>query len=71
MQLRDDVDLSTINWSNQAHLTRRYAEALPPGTRRSAEINRALACEAHRAQPRSAARPQARASRLERRNNDC
>ena len=46
MHLRDDVDLSTINWSNQAFLTRRYADSLPPGPRRNAEINRALACEA-------------------------
>ncbi len=46
MQLRDDVDFSTINWSNQAFLTRRHAESLPPGPRRSAEIDRALACEA-------------------------
>lgn len=46
MQLRDDVDFSTIDWSNQACLTRRRAEALPPGARRNAEIDRALACEA-------------------------
>jgi hypothetical protein len=46
MRLRDDVDVSTINWTDQAHLTRRYAERLPPGTRRNAEIDRALACEA-------------------------
>jgi ABC-type branched-subunit amino acid transport system ATPase component len=46
MQLRDDVDVSTINWTEQAHLTRRNAENLPPGARRQAEIDRALACEA-------------------------
>jgi hypothetical protein len=46
MRLRDDVDVSTINWKNQAHLTRRHAEELPPGARRDAEIDRALACEA-------------------------
>jgi hypothetical protein len=46
MRLRDDVDVSTIDWNKQAHLTRRYAESLPPGMRRSVEINRALACEA-------------------------
>jgi hypothetical protein len=46
MRLRDDVDVSTINWKNQAHLTRRLAEELPPGARRDAEIDRALACEA-------------------------
>lgn len=46
MRLRDDVDLSTINWTNQAYLTRRYAEEPPPGPRRSAEIDRALVCEA-------------------------
>jgi hypothetical protein len=46
MRLRDDVDLSRINWANQAYLTRHYAEGLPPGARRNAEIDRALACEA-------------------------
>jgi hypothetical protein len=46
MRLRDDVDVSTIDWNKQAHLARRYAESLPPGTRRSVEIDRALACEA-------------------------
>jgi hypothetical protein len=46
MRLRDDVGLSTIDWINQAYLTHRYAEGLPPGARRDAEINRALACEA-------------------------
>jgi hypothetical protein len=46
MWLRDDVDLSTINWANQAFLVRSYAEGLPPGARRNAEIDRALACEA-------------------------
>ena len=29
------------NWKNQAHLTRRLAEELPPGARRDAEIDRA------------------------------
>ena len=46
MLLRDDVDISSVNWANQAHMTRRYAESLPYGWRRSAEIDRALACEA-------------------------
>jgi hypothetical protein len=46
MRLRDDVDFSTIDWRNQAHLTRRHAQELPPGARRDAEIDRALACEA-------------------------
>jgi hypothetical protein len=46
MRLRDHVDVSTIDWKKQAHLTRRYAESLPPGMRRSVEIDRALACEA-------------------------
>ena len=46
MQLRDDVDVSTINWTEQAHLTRRHAEELPPGARRNAAMDRALACEA-------------------------
>ena len=44
--MRDDVDFSTINWSNEAFLTRRHAESLPPGPKRRAEIDRALACEA-------------------------
>ena len=35
-----------INWSDQAYLTRQLADALPPGPRRNAEIDRALACEA-------------------------
>ena len=46
MRLRDDVDVSTINWTSQASVIRRYAEQLPPGARRNAEIDRALACEA-------------------------
>jgi hypothetical protein len=46
MRLRDDVDVSSIDWIKQAHLTRRYAESLPPGMRRTVEIDRALACEA-------------------------
>ena len=46
MLLRDDADVSLINWTNQAYLTRRYAESLPHGWRRNAEIDRALACEA-------------------------
>jgi hypothetical protein len=46
LRLSDDVDFSTINWSDQAFMTRRYAEALPPGPKRNAEIDRALACEA-------------------------
>lgn len=46
MQLRDDMDFSTVNWSNQAFLARRHAETLPPGPKRSAELDRALACEA-------------------------
>jgi hypothetical protein len=46
MRLRDDVDLSTINWANQAYLTRQYAEGLPPGVKRNAELDRAMACEA-------------------------
>ena len=45
-RLSDDVDFSTVNWSDQANVTRRHAEALPPGARRNAEIDRALACEA-------------------------
>jgi hypothetical protein len=46
MQLRDDIDTSTINWTEQADITRRLAEKLPPGAKRNAEIDRALACEA-------------------------
>jgi hypothetical protein len=46
MRLRDDVDLSMINLARQAYLVRSYAEGLPPGARRNAEIDRALACEA-------------------------
>jgi hypothetical protein len=46
MRLRDNVDVSRINWANQASVTRRYAEQLPPGARRNAEIDRSLACEA-------------------------
>lgn len=46
MRLRDDIDPSTVDWSKQALLARRYAESLPPGPKRSAEIDRALACEA-------------------------
>ena len=46
LQLSDDVDFSTVNWTAQADLTRRYAEGLPPGDRRNAEMDRALACEA-------------------------
>jgi hypothetical protein len=46
MVLRDDVDISRVNWAYQAQLTRRYAESLPHGWRRNAEIDRALTCEA-------------------------
>jgi hypothetical protein len=46
MRLRDDVDVFGIDWTNQASVIRRYAEQLPPGARRNAEIDRALACEA-------------------------
>ena len=28
MVLRDDVDISRVNWANQAQLTRRYAESV-------------------------------------------
>jgi hypothetical protein len=34
MRLRDDVDVSRINWTNQAGVIRRYAEQLPPGEMR-------------------------------------
>ncbi len=46
LRLSDDVDFSTINWTDQATMTRRHAEALPPGDKRNAEMDRALACEA-------------------------
>jgi hypothetical protein len=45
MRLSEDVDLSTINWTGQAYLAHRDAEALPTGARRNAEIDLALACE--------------------------
>ena len=46
LRLSGDVDFSTMDWSNQAFKTRRHAEALPPGPKRNAEIDRALAREA-------------------------
>ncbi|HSQ20074.1 MAG TPA: hypothetical protein VLR92_06830 [Blastocatellia bacterium] len=46
MRLRDDADVSGIDWTNLASLTRRDAEKLPLGARRNAEIDRALAWEA-------------------------
>jgi ABC-type branched-subunit amino acid transport system ATPase component len=46
MVLPDDIDVSTIDWANLASATRRDAEKLPPGPKRDAEIDRALACEA-------------------------
>jgi len=46
MRLRGDVDVSKVDWTRQAYLTRRFAEGLPPGVHRNAEIDRALACEA-------------------------
>lgn len=46
MRLRNDVDVSGIDWTNQASVIRRYAEQLTPGARRNVEIDRALACEA-------------------------
>jgi hypothetical protein len=46
MRLADDIDPSTVDWARQACLARSYAEELPYGARRNAEIDRALACEA-------------------------
>jgi hypothetical protein len=48
MRLRDGVDVSEIDWTNQAIVIcrDRDAEKLPPGARRNAEIDRTLACEA-------------------------
>jgi hypothetical protein len=46
MRLRDDVDVSGIDWTNLVSLTRPDTEKLPLGARRNAEIDRALACEA-------------------------
>ena len=46
MRLRDGVDVSKIDWTNQAIVICRDAEKLPPGARRNAEIDRTLACEA-------------------------
>ena len=47
MRLSDDADATKINWKNEASAIRRHAERLPPSARRVAEIDRALACEAH------------------------
>jgi len=44
--MSDDDDFSQVNWANLAILTRRRAEELPPGAKRNAEIDTALACEA-------------------------
>ena len=46
MRLRDDVDLTTVNWRELAAQTFRYAWTLPPGVMRRAEMDSALACEA-------------------------
>ena len=45
LRLSDDVDISAVNWTDQAHMTRRNAEGFPPGDRRNAKLDRALACE--------------------------
>jgi hypothetical protein len=44
--LRDDDDFSKINWRDLAEATRQRAEAMLPGTKRNAEMDTALACEA-------------------------
>jgi hypothetical protein len=46
MRLSDDIDVATVDWEKQAHFARRHAEGLPYGSRRDAELDRALACEA-------------------------
>jgi hypothetical protein len=46
LRLSDDVDFTTVNWTDQAHMTGCYAERLSPGDKRNAELDRALACEA-------------------------
>jgi len=46
MLLPDDMDLSGIDWRHLAAQIRRDADRLPVGSKRSAEIDRALACEA-------------------------
>ncbi len=46
LPLSDDIDFSTVDWTDRANMTRRYAEGLPPGGRHNAEMDRALACEA-------------------------
>jgi ABC-type branched-subunit amino acid transport system ATPase component len=46
MVLPDDIDVSSVDWTDLANLSRRDAEKLPPGPKRDAEIDRALACEA-------------------------
>jgi hypothetical protein len=43
MWLRDDADTTAIDWIDQASAMRRYAETMPPGARREAEFDRALA----------------------------
>jgi hypothetical protein len=49
MRLRDDVDVSGIDWRSHASVIRRDAEKQPPGARRNAEIDRALAKLSHTA----------------------
>ena len=46
MRLGDDIDVSSVNWTDQARLIRRFAEGLSPGVRRNVEMDRVLACEA-------------------------
>jgi hypothetical protein len=46
MSLSDEADFSLVNWKDLADSTRRLAEELPPGAKRTRELDTALACEA-------------------------
>jgi hypothetical protein len=46
MSLSDEADFSLVNWGDLADSTRRRAEELPPGAKRTRELDTALACEA-------------------------
>jgi hypothetical protein len=46
MSLSDQADFSMVNWGDLADSTWRRAEELPPGAKRTREIDTALACEA-------------------------
>jgi hypothetical protein len=46
MSLSDEADFSLVNWGDLADSTRRRAEGLPAGAKRTRELDTALACEA-------------------------